>query len=330
MVTLARKTGSALGNVADWFASNRHADYGLAVMRIASGLLLLGWLLVNLPDAARIWGPGSSYWQPYRDILGYTWPFNILQDAGPGLFWTVYGAAILLALAFTLGWRTRIVTPLLFIAYTAINAQNTPISDGGNYFIRIMLIYLIFADISRRWSLDSLRRQRTNAKETQTGTVLHNIGLCLVVAQLCLVYFEAGMYKVQGALWQDGTAIYYPLQSEAYGVFPWLADAITHFTWPVVLITYATVIVQIAFPFLLFNKWTRRVALVAILGMHLGIAVVMGLPFFSGIMASADAVLVSAATWLTLEANAKRLLHKIPGATPALRAIRRTAERLAI
>src|SRR5699024_12818847 len=66
--------------------------------------------------------------------------------------------------------------------------------------------------------------------------------------------------------------------------------------------TYGTVVIQIAFPFLLFHTITRRIALVSILGMHLGIAIVMGLPFFSGIMASADAVLVSSGTWLTIQA----------------------------
>lgn len=35
-------------------------------------------------------------------------------------------------------------------------------------------------------------------------------------------------------------------------------------------------------------------------GMHLSIAGLMGLPFFSGIMASADAVLVSSATWVAI------------------------------
>lgn len=286
----------------DWFLLNRNADYGLAVMRIASGTLLVGWLVLNLPIASRIWGPGSAYWDEYREILGYQWPLDILRDAGPGLFWAWYLIAIALAVAFVLGWRTRAVTPLLFIFYTAINAQNTPISDGGNYFIRIMLIYLIFADISRRWSLDSRRRRKKGLGETQTGTVLHNLALVLVVGQLCLVYLEAGLYKVQGSLWQDGTAIYYPVQSEAYGVFPWLADLLTFSSWAVVLVTYFTVIVQIAFPFLLFHRVTRRIALVSILAMHLGIAVVMGLPFFSGIMASADAVLVGGATWVTIAA----------------------------
>lgn len=286
--------------VTTWFIEDRHGDYGFAVMRIASGIFLLGWLLINLPIASRVWGPGSAYLQPYREILGYAFPFNILQHAGPGLFWFWYVLTTALVVAFLLGWRTRIVTPLLFIAYTTLNGQNTPISDGGNYFIRIMLVYLILVDVSRRWSLDARRRDAKRSTETQTGSVLHNIGLCLVVVQICTVYLEAGLYKVQGGLWQNGTAVYYPLQSVAYGVFPPLADALTYFALPVFIATYVTVLAQIAFPFLLFNTITRRAVLVALLGMHLSIGVLMGLPFFSGIMASADAVLVSGATWVAI------------------------------
>ena len=307
-------------NIIDWFVLNRNADYGLAVMRIASGSLILGWLLLNVPVANKVWGPGSAYWDPYRAVLGYKWPLDILREAGTGFFWGWYVTAILLAIAFTLGWRTRVITPLFFVFYAAINAQNTAIADGGNYFIRIMLIYMIFADISRRWSLDAKRRAVRGARvantETQVGTVFHNLALCLIVAQLCIVYFEAGMYKVQGKLWQEGTAMYYPISSEAYGVLPWLSELLTTNTWMVVLLTYFTVIVQIAFPFLLFNRLTRRMALLAILGMHLGIAVVMGLPFFSGIMASADAVLVSATTWVTivtwLDIQGRAVGRKIP------------------
>ena len=293
----------ALNWVYGWFTENRHAPYGLAVMRMSSGLFILGWLIANIPVAAKIWGPGSEYLEPYRSVLGYQWPLDILRDAGLGFFVFWYVMAIVLAIAFVVGWQTRFVTPLFFIFYTAINAQNTPVSDGGNYFIRIMLIYLIFADLSKHWSVDSWlrKRARKTKKEFEAVTVLHNLALCLVVAQLCIVYLEAGLYKVQGTLWQNGTAMYYPVSSEAYGVFPWLSDLITTNSWIVALITYVTVLAQIAFPFMLFHKISRRIALITILGMHIGIAVVMGLPFFSGIMASADAVLVSSATWLTIQ-----------------------------
>ncbi|MGP9650304.1 HTTM domain-containing protein [Glutamicibacter sp. AOP38-B1-38] len=287
-----------------WFVNERHGAYGLAVMRMASGLIILGWLLINAPIAVKIWGPGSEYLEPYRAVLGYNWPLDILRDAGLGFFVSWYVVAILLAVAFTIGWKTRIITPLFFIFYTAINAQNTPISDGGNYFIRIMLIYLIFADLSKHWSFDAwLKKRKGKAnREFEIVTVLHNIALCLIVAQLCIVYLEAGLYKVQGNLWQNGTAMYYPISSEAYGVFPWMSELLSSNSWIVALITYVTVIAQIAFPFMLFHRISRRIALITILGMHIGIAVVMGLPFFSGIMASADAVLVSGATWITIQA----------------------------
>ena len=308
------KPKALLHHIYAWFVSNRHASYGFAAMRITSGTLIFGWLVLNLPIALKIWGPGADYWAPYREVLGYKWPLNILEDATTPFFLVWYCIAIILAGAFTLGWRTRIITPLLFIFYTAINAQNTPISDGGNYFIRIMLIYLIFVDVSKRWSLDSRRRARsrsTSKRETEIGTVLHNVALCLVIAQLCIVYFEAGMYKVPGTLWENGTAIYYPLQSEAYGVFPLMSDLLTHNSWMVTLITYGTVIVQVAFPFMLFNRITRRIALILVLGMHVGIAIFMGLPFFSGIMASADAVLVSSSTWLTIQLWLRRVGQSI-------------------
>jgi hypothetical protein len=284
-----------------WFVVDRHGSYGLAVMRISSGVLVLGWLLANLPIADRIWGPGSAYWDSYRSVLGYSWPLDFLRNAGSGAFWAWYLITIALVVSFILGWHTRFTTPLLFVFYAGLNAQNTAIADGGNYFFRIMLIYLVFADISRRWSLDARRRAHTSSTETQTGSVLHNLALCMVIAQLCIVYFEAGMYKVQGSLWQNGTAVYYPLASEAYGAVPWLSGALTFFTWTTVLATYFTVIIQIAFPFLLFNRISRRIALLCILAMHLGIAIAMGLPFFSGVMASADAVLVGGTTWLAIQ-----------------------------
>ena len=52
---------------------------------------------------------------------------------------------------------------------------------------------------------------------------------------------------------------------------------------------YLTVLLQVAFPFVLFGRLKYPV-LAMLLGMHLGIAVLMGLPLFSGAMIIADAV----------------------------------------
>lgn len=58
----------------------------------------------------------------------------------------------------------------------------------------------------------------------------------------------------------------------------------------VMLITYGTVVVQVAFPFTLFNRRVKNVLLAAMITEHAVIAVVLGLPFFSLAMIAADAV----------------------------------------
>lgn len=58
----------------------------------------------------------------------------------------------------------------------------------------------------------------------------------------------------------------------------------------VMVLTYATVIVQVAFPFTLFNRRVKNVLLVVMIGEHVGIALLLGLPFFSMAMIAADAV----------------------------------------
>jgi hypothetical protein len=50
---------------------------------------------------------------------------------------------------------------------------------------------------------------------------------------------------------------------------------------------------QVAFPFLLFNKVTKYIALILLITLHLGIAVVMGLITFSLTIIVIDAILIS-------------------------------------
>lgn len=52
---------------------------------------------------------------------------------------------------------------------------------------------------------------------------------------------------------------------------------------------YLTVLLQVAFPFVLFGRLKYPV-LIMLVSLHLGIAVLLGLPIFSGVMIVADAV----------------------------------------
>ncbi|MER8071790.1 HTTM domain-containing protein [Streptomyces sp. NPDC094034] len=122
------------------------------------------------------------------------------------------------------------------------------------------------------------------------ANLVHNAGLAVIMAEVCLVYATAGWYKIQGSRWQDGTALYYPLNLDYFSPLPDLSGLLATSGVMVMLLSYGTVIVQVAFPFTLFNRRVKNVLLVAMMLEHAGIAVLLGLPFFSLAMIAADAV----------------------------------------
>ncbi|MGV9694341.1 HTTM domain-containing protein [Streptomyces sp. NPDC003470] len=120
--------------------------------------------------------------------------------------------------------------------------------------------------------------------------IVHNGALLVIMAEACLIYATAGWYKIQGSRWQDGTAVHYPLHLDYFSPWPGLSEALAANGTMVMLITYGTVAVQVAFPFTLFNRRVKNVLLFAMITEHAVIAVVLGLPFFSLAMIAADAV----------------------------------------
>ncbi|XUL89463.1 HTTM domain-containing protein [Streptomyces galilaeus] len=122
------------------------------------------------------------------------------------------------------------------------------------------------------------------------ANVIHNGALFVIAAEACLIYATAGWYKIQGSRWQDGTAVYYPLHLDYFSPWPGLADVLSSSGTMVMLVTYGTVIVQVAFPFTLFNRRVKNVLLALMMTEHAAIAVLLGLPFFSLAMIATDAV----------------------------------------
>ncbi|MFD3927261.1 HTTM domain-containing protein [Streptomyces sp. NPDC058614] len=122
------------------------------------------------------------------------------------------------------------------------------------------------------------------------ANLVHNAALVVIMAEACLIYATAGWYKIQGSRWQDGTAVYYPLHLDYFSPWPALSDLLTQYGTIVMLVTYGTVIAQVAFPFTLFNRRVKNVLLAVMMTEHAVIAVVLGLPFFSLAMIAADAV----------------------------------------
>ncbi|MET9694905.1 HTTM domain-containing protein [Streptomyces sp. NPDC006514] len=284
--------------------------YAASVLRIGYGLLYLVFLLREFPHRDEIWGPGSP-WTPALaqqlfDQTGWN-SFLILSDSR-AYFELCYVTALVTSALFMLGWRTRAMSVLFAVVVTSFHARSIFMTDGGDNLILLMALYLVLTACGRRWSLDARRNRLKTARacdaaeparsfsaqqlhdaRTTLTTVVHNCGILVIAAQVCFLYGSAGLYKIQGPTWGGGTALHYALNLELFQPWPALSHLVDDYPMVIAIASYVTVLLQVAFPFVLFGRLKYPV-LTVLLGMHIGIAVLLGLPLFSGAMIIADAV----------------------------------------
>jgi hypothetical protein len=284
--------------------------YATSVLRIGYGSLYLVFLLREFPHRHEIWGPGSP-WTPAlaAQLFDQTgWYSVLILSDGRAYFELCYALALVTSALFTLGWRTRATSVLFAVVVMSFHARAIFMTDGGDNLILLMALYLVLTACGRRWSLDA-RRERIKAARADGApasarrlvaqdlpaarrtlvTVVHNCGVFVIAAQICFLYGSAGLYKVQGSFWGDGTALHYVLNLELFRPWPALSHALDQYPIVIAAVGYLTVLIQVAFPFVLFGRLKYPV-LVMLLSMHVGIAVLLGLPLFSGAMIVADAV----------------------------------------
>ncbi|MBX5451830.1 MAG: HTTM domain-containing protein, partial [Thermogemmatispora sp.] len=103
------------------------------------------------------------------------------------------------------------------------------------------------------------------------------------------MYLISSLAKAQGVLWYQGTALYYVLRVSEFSL-PAVSPLIYNNVLLSSLLTYATLLFQVAFPFLIWNKYTRPFMIIGAVLLHTAIAVVMGLFWFSATMISVDVI----------------------------------------
>lgn len=302
--------GGAIAWFERWLFGGKKALYGLAVTRMILGLTAFGLLAANFSTRLYTFGSGSAWngelAQPVSDFPKI-WIFSAFHAvAGNDVAFTLlYLLLMVLAVLFVLGWRFRIVLPVFFALWVGFIEMNDMVGDQGDNMFRIALILLLFADPAARWSLDARRRAKREwfapgSSPAHIGTVLHNLALIALAAQVAFVYGSGGLYKAQGDPWAHGYAVYDPLQTMRFGTWPVLSDLITAWGPMVAIGTWGSILLQCAFLLALLSRPTRLIALFGILGFHVMIGVLMGLPWFSLTMIAIDSIFIRDRSWKRL------------------------------
>lgn len=174
---------------------------------------------------------------------------------------------LLSLLAFTAGYWIRGATVLVwFFHWVLVNTASSS-SYGVDQYVHIFLFYLIWAPSA--WTAPPSSAARLLYRTMQ----LH----------LCISYLASGIEKAQGIQWWNGELLWRVMSLPIYRQFDmsWLAH------WPAVsmLAGWMTLVLELGYCVFIWPRQTRKLWLMGIVGMHLGIAVFLGLHLFGFVMA---------------------------------------------
>ena len=109
-----------------------------------------------------------------------------------------------------------------------------------------------------------------------------NLAIRLIQIHMCVIYLFAGMAKLTGPAWWDGTAMWMAFGNMEYQSLDmtWMAD------WPrlINLMTHVTIFWELFYAALVWPRATRPVVLLLAIPLHLGIAICLGMITFGLIM----------------------------------------------
>ena len=283
-----------------WFTPADVATIGLLRI-LAGGMILYTHAVWSLHLTAFF---GAHAWLN-RDVVGlmqregYQWSYLWLCET-PAVLWTVHVLALVVCLLFTLGVRTRvtsILTCLITLSYVHRAPEAMYGLDQINGFLSLYLAvaYLGIPRGQDAYSLDRWLWSRSPARPLPPAppSITANMATRLIQVHMCVLYLFAGLSKLQGEAWWDGTAIWGAVANLEYQSLDMLW--LVHHPWFVNLMTHITVIWEVSYIALVWGRLTRPIVLALAIPVHLGICCCLGMITFGSVMLIANLAFVSPA-----------------------------------
>ena len=253
----------------------------VSIFRISFGLLLCVIFLAYLPNWERFYDVNGIISFNDKSIPHYQNPLSIFcltEGKVPVIFYWCLG--FLSALAFTIGYKTRLFTIILYVLYTSMMNRNYFIVYGEDNLIKMLLFYSCFAPLGYCLSLDSYLNKKLKSKTPSIWPIR------LMQVNIGLIYLFSAPYKlIYDPSWVHGEAIYWTAVSNNWSRFPF-PDLF--YKWNAILsklFSYGALIVEFSFPILVWFKKTKLIALVFISALHIGIGILIpNVTFFTTCM----------------------------------------------
>jgi hypothetical protein len=262
-----------------WFGPVSARPFG--AFRVVIGLVTIAHLALLSVDL--------DYWLTDRGLLQGSEarllagpyrlsPLQWVQD--PVSVRVFVGATAAVAVAFTLGWRTKVMGVLLYVGLLSIHHRNIPTNCGPDNLVLILVFYLMVGPSGAAYSLDARRAAR------RRGTIAEPLiapwAQRLVQLHLSLIYFDTAVLKCNGSSWLGGTALHFVLCNPEVGRFD--LGFLTQYPVLISATTHAALLAEFAIPFLLWFRASRPWVIGLGLMLHAGVMLLVNVPLFGEMM----------------------------------------------
>ena len=213
-----------------------------------------------------LWGNISILLSNDSFYIHYNNLFDVLGISTNFVFENI--KAFLILIVFTLilvlfGIGKNIMMFFLFLQIYFINSYISTVLNGGDNLMIFVLMYFIFVN-----SFKSENNYDTSNKNKYVN-FMSNIGVYCILIHLCYVYFTTAIHKIHSEVWFNGTAIYYILNLERF------QSPISYIIKdnPIIstIFTYFTLLFELFFCVLIWNKHFRNIFLISGILLHLSI-----------------------------------------------------------
>ncbi|WP_413580565.1 HTTM domain-containing protein [Bdellovibrio sp. HCB288] len=265
----------------DFFFKPQPVEH-LGLMRLLLGLILIfNWYMIwSYLDV--FWGVNGLVSLKTSIEYGSSLRFSLFDlmpndPRVPALLAIVNLAA---AIGVTLGLFTRTSMVLAFVTLLSFQNRNDFILNSGDIVLRNILFFMMFSAAGKAYSLDRWIQWLRNGRALQTA-MERPWAVRLIQIQFCVIYIATVLFKIKGNHWVDGTAVYIATRLDEFVRYP---VPLLNSLALIKFMTWSTLVVEFAMGTLVWFKDLRYWVLLAGIGLHIGIEIVMSIPMFEWVM----------------------------------------------
>lgn len=251
----------------------------VGAFRIAYGVAVMATLLLLKADWLAWYGPHAWVSLDTMRELEPGARLNVLavlpQDDLwiSGFFWVFLASAAMLAAGFLSRWNSIVV----YVCLASMQQRNLYVLHGGDTFLRVAGFFLMFAPAGAALSVDHWLRVR-RGKEPAGGRPRSVWTQRMIQLELSLMYLTTFLWKLQGAPWLKGTALFYVyhlLELQRFPVPDWMLEPVM-----LKLGTWLALALEFSLGALIWIKRLRYKLLLAGLIFHLTLEYSLNVPMF--------------------------------------------------